>query len=354
MRILHIITGLRKIAGTSVFVCRLADEQVKTGNEVSILIKETWRKDCHELDKRVIVRVLGSNHCNLCAYDVAHIHGLWDPWLHRVVVLLRKSGVPFVWSPHGMLTAWAFNFKWWKKLPAWWLWQKCDVARASLIHVTADQEIEDVRRVHLHNRVAVVPLGVDSSLYLEKDKTISSRRILFVGRVHPIKGLPVLLKAFADVDAAGWRIRIVGPDQDGHLAELQNLAKELGIAERIDFVGPRFDVDLRKEFQYADLFVLPSHSENFGSVVLEALSAGTPVIASRGTPWKELETYGCGIWAEAGEAGLSRALRLMISKTDDERREMGGKGRELVCLKYDWSVVGKAMMCEYEEVVCGA
>lgn len=170
------------------------------------------------------------------------------------------------------------------------------------------------------------------------------RKLSFVGRVHPIKNLPEIELAFARVRMEGWVLRIVGPDQDGHTAELRALAEKLGISGSVEFVGPKYGEELRREYAEADCFVLPSHSENFGSVVIEALAAGTPVVTTKGTPWKELEEYGCGKWVDVNVDAIEQALREMMTASDDERRKMGERGRRLVQEKYTWPVVASSML----------
>lgn len=175
------------------------------------------------------------------------------------------------------------------------------------------------------------------------------KNILFTGRVAKIKCLDNLVKAMASCKE-GWKLRIVGPDQEGHTAELKVLTKNLGIEDQVEFVGPKFDEELTKEYAQADCFVLPSHSENFGSVVLEALAVGTPVIASTGTPWKILEDSGCGLWVDNDPVTLSQALEKMMTKSSEERAEMGARGRKLVEEKYTWSAVAKTLEQAYKSL----
>lgn len=176
-------------------------------------------------------------------------------------------------------------------------------------------------------------------------------RFLYAGRVAKIKCLDHLIQGGAILQKKDWRLRIVGPDQEGHTAELKLLARQLGVIDQIDFVGPKYGEELTKEYVAADCFILPSHSENFGSVVLEALSVGTPVIASKGTPWKILEDEKCGFWVENDPVSLSSVLLKMMGLTDGERTQMGARGMRLVEERYTWSAVCDKMMRGYEEVL---
>ena len=168
MRILHVITGLQKAAGTSVFCGEVCNGLVTAGHEVTIAVVHPYAADCFPLDPRVklisICSLLEDSTRSTCStrlnFDLIHIHALWSPILHKVSNWAHKNNIPVVWSPHGMLTPWAMKYKWWKKFPAWWLYQKRDLARSALLHATAQSEVNDIRRVGLKNRVVIAPLGV--------------------------------------------------------------------------------------------------------------------------------------------------------------------------------------------------
>ena len=179
------------------------------------------------------------------------------------------------------------------------------------------------------------------------------KNIKYIGRIAPIKNLDSLSRAFARIAPEDWRLVIVGPDQENHAAELKALAQELGVSESIQFTGPKYGEDLQKAYADADIFVLPSYSENFGSVVIEALAHSVPVITTKGTPWQELEERKCGWWIDIGVEPLAAALKAAMSLSDAERREMGARGRKLVEARYTWDAVGRAMVKGYEEVQHG-
>lgn len=161
MKILHVITGLGKAAGTSVFCAEVCNGLVTKGHDVTIAVANPDSSDRYPLKPQINLVGIDSlfNSAPLC--DIIHIHALWAPILHQVSNWAHKNNTPVVWSPHGMLTPWAFRYKWWKKLPAWWVYQKKDLQRAALIHVTAESEIKDVRRVGLTNKTIIAPLGVN-------------------------------------------------------------------------------------------------------------------------------------------------------------------------------------------------
>lgn len=340
MKIIHIVTGLQRASGVTVFVENLADEQRKAGHDVRIATA---------LDEAAVAF--------LSASDIVHIHGLWSPMLHRAASLARKRGIPYVISPHGMLQRWALRNKWWKKALALSLYQWRDLRHAAALHATAQSEVEDIQRLRLPNRVIVAPLGVDLPSSPGERPQAPFRTMLFVSRIQRKKGLPTLFRALARLHQAAdsriceWRLRIVGPDQEGHTAELKALASELGIAGMVDFAGPKYGQELAAEYRGADLFVLPTHSENFGSVVVEALAQGLPVITTKAAPWEELETNRSGWWVEDSEAALADALQKAFAETRESLAAMGERGRELAASRYAWGRVVEAVDDGYAEIL---
>ena len=388
MKILHVITGLQKAAGTSVFCGEVCNGLAASGHDVTIAVIDPTRADRYPIDSRIKLTSIGELLSNLhpqklsnlqtfklLNFDLIHIHALWSPVLHKVSNWAHRNKIPVVWSPHGMLTPWAMNNKKWKKRLGWWLYQRWDLVRADLLHATAESEFEDIRRMGLKNRVVVAPLGVNIDSRVERVERVDGEKVLlFVSRVQRKKGLLNLAKAWyilkletsnSKLQTSNWRVRIVGPDQEGHTQEVKAECARHGILDDWEFVGPKYGDELQREYANADLFVLPTYSENFGSVVIESLAHGVPVITTKGTPWRELEgihtpsliphpsSLKCGWWIDIGVEPLVNALREVISLTDEERKFMGGRGRKLVEEKYTWDAVVKKMLKGYEEVLNG-
>jgi len=295
-------------------------------------------------------RLLGSHRPS-----VIHSHGLWAPAVHWACRAARRRGIPLVAHPRGMLEPWALGHKAWKKRIGMALFQRRDLDAARVLIATSAQEYENIRKLGLRQPVAVIPNGVDlvSPRHAVRRSPRQGERVrnaLFLSRIHPKKGLPNLLQAWARLSPRGWRLRIAGPDEGGHLAEVMALARHLGIAESIDVVG---EVDgERKSDTYgdADLFVLPTFSENFGVVVAEALAHGVPVITTRGAPWGDLETERCGWWIDIGVDPLVEALRAAMALSDDERQAMGARGREYV-RRYDWEAIARDTVAVYSWIL---
>ena len=254
-----------------------------------------------------------------------------------------------------MLAPWAMKHKWWKKCLPWYLYQRGDLRRAKLLHATSEQEKRWIVECGFDQPIVIAPLGTA----LAPVATIAERpfkTLLFVGRIYPVKALDRLIEAFARVPETvrqGWRLRLVGPDQAGHMKSLELIVKRLGLEGCVEFTGPRYGKELNAEYDLCDCLALVSHTENFGATVVDAMAHGKPVITSDKTPWREVVERKCGWWVSNEPDKLSVALGEMMSLSDDERRQMGANGRRLVEEKYTWAAVVKEMVKGYESVVSG-
>ena len=141
---------------------------------------------------------------------------------------------------------------------------------------------------------------------------------------------------------------IAGSDETAHRAEVGAAVVKRGLIQTFEFVGPIDSKQKQALYQNADLFILPSYSENFGLAIAEALANQLPVITTKGTPWRDLIDRGCGWWQEIGVAPLARALREATELDDETRHKMGQRGRELVAMKYAWPEIAKKMKTVYE------
>ena len=331
MKILYVITSMQKAAGTTTFVENVVNGLRHQGHDVQIAMTASGFHQC----------------------DIIHIHGLWSGLLHNAVGFARRNNISIVWSTHGMTAPWSMRHKWWKKLPAWLLYQKKDLKSAAVIHCTTNPEVEWNHALGF-KKCFVVPLGTQlPEIHSTNPANLNNHTLLFVGRIYPVKGLANLIKAWCLCDSQNWKLRIVGPDQAGHKAELENLVLELGLGESVEFVGSKFGDELSEEYDNCDCLVLPSFTENFGATIVDALAHGKPCIASTFTPWNELQDRGCGWWVSNEPDKLANAIRKMIDAGGENRREMGLRGRKLVEEKYTWDAVVKAMVNGYEEVLNG-
>jgi glycosyltransferase involved in cell wall biosynthesis len=281
--------------------------------------------------------------------DVLHSHGLWQ---HPSWVSLdwkKQFKRPHVCSVRGMLEPWAWQHHAWKKRPVWWLKERRNLQSASLLHATSEQEAQSFRDRGLSAPIAVIPNGVDFEEKLEKQflKPVSDRRIaLFLSRLHPKKGLPLLLEAWAKIRPVNWILNIVGSDEGGHRTALERQVALLGLGNFVRFAGPLTGSSKVRAFDEADLFILPTHSENFGIAVAEAMARGLPVITTHGAPWALLESERCGWWVPVSVAGIAAALEDATRRPPEELSAMGERGRVVVEERFRWDrIAGEFINC---------
>jgi glycosyltransferase involved in cell wall biosynthesis len=260
--------------------------------------------------------------------------------------LARK---PLVVGPRGMLNPSALKFSGIKKQVFWRLLQGPVIRRAACLHATSDQEYQEIRNFGLRNPIAVIPHGIELPVASNPIMTGEIGRIvLYLGRIHPIKGLDRLVRSWARVEAthSEWRLRIIGPDERGHAKELRTLARQAGLS-RVSIEPAIFGNDKHNAYVEAELFVLPSLNENFAVTVAEALAMGIPVIATKGAPWDGLERTGCGWWIDHGVEPLVAALSTAMAMPREALKAMGAKGREWMRQDFSWERVARDMLEMY-------
>lgn len=382
MRVLHVISSLSRGGGGP---SRSVQGLVAGLNAAEV---ETWLMTLNHGDEPWVDGVThfanGEPFENVFARikpDIVHLHGLWSLALHRCAVICRRWRIPYVIAPRGMLEPWSLKQKWLKKQIARFLYQDWDLKCAAALHATAESEAEQFRNLGFKNPIIISPNGVNvpstslASLVPRPSSPSSNalHRVLFVSRMHPKKGVMELVEAWNRLVVScqssvvsGWICELVytvsGDLEKEYEAKVKARVKELGLEDQFIFTGSLNDEEKWKAYSRADLFVLPTYSENFGIVVAEALWAGVPVITTKGTPWSELEgdsrlttndqqlTTKCGWWIDVGIEPLTEALRESLVVSRQALSEMGERGRRLVEEKYTWDAVVKSMVKGYEDV----
>jgi len=259
----------------------------------------------------------------------------------------RKSRCKLVVMPRGTLSAWSLRRSRWKKLLAWYLLgQRAALQNADLLIATCDAEYQEIRAFGLRQPVAVVPNGID--IQERVYPKAARRKLLFLSRIHPKKGVDILLKVWKQLHQSfpEWDLMIAGPLNNEYAQNMIRFSEQLG-CERVCFCG-----EVRGEAKSAllgecEILVLPTHSENFGMVVAEALAAGTAVICSHGAPWQGLDNHQCGLWIELGEESLLKSLEKTMRSSRTELTEMGLRGREWMRQDFSWEEIGREYMAAY-------
>lgn len=272
--------------------------------------------------------------------ELIHIHGMWSPLLVVAALVARSKSLPIVISPHGCLMPVALGYKSQKKWLAMKIYQRAILRMASMFVASANQELESIRRLGFRQPVAIIPNGVDVGASLPRDASNEVKTILFLSRVHPKKGLLDLVEAWAIIRQPGWRIVIAGGDEDGYRANVEALIRAKRLESDFKFMG--FVDGATKEacFKGANIFILPTYTENFGIAVAEALANELPVITTTAAPWQDLVDYRCGWWVSPGVKDISNALKAAIECDPKELMRMGQRGRRLVINKYSWNKIG--------------
>jgi len=329
--------------------------------------------------------------------DILSLHGLWQYPSVATRRQLQRHGTRYVVSPRGMLDIWALANSRWKKRIAAWAFENAVLSDAACLHALCAPEADAIRAYGLRQRIEVVPNGVDLPEKLTTEDTESTEgrsRLLFLGRIHPKKGLVGALRAWADIqNSKQWQFVIAGWDQGGHEGELKKLCADLGLriaecgeaedlklnsyklkTERaldiqggvrpengsnrrltlpdvdVVFFGSAFGEEKQALLRSAEAFILPSFSEGLPMSVLEAWAYGLPVVMTPECNLPEGFASGAALEIRNSAGGFER-MRTLIEMTDQERAAMGMRGRRLVEERFTWPKVAAQMRRLYEELL---
>ena len=295
--------------------------------------------------------------------DLYHTNGLWMDCNHATCTVARAKGKPCVITPHGMLYPVALRRSYWKKWLLIQLFFRKDIMEADCLHVTCRQEMEHVRAFGYRGPVAVIANPANLPTFLdeiaeEKPRFLQreprSVKLGFLGRLHPRKKVENLLYALAQLPQSDeTELVIMGKGDEDYERFLREEAQRLGLTN-VSFLG--FVQGRAKYEQLARLSCLfvPSDFENFGMIITEALSVGTPVTASLGTPWEVLNERRCGWWVDRSPKSLAQVMREVADMPVDELLAMGQRGQQLVKENFAAPEVAKQMIQLYQWLAgCG-
>lgn len=289
----------------------------------------------------------------LSACDILHGHGMWQmPSLYPAWAAKRYR-VPYICAPRGCFSAWAMEHGSRLKPVMWRLLLRPAVRDATCFHATSESECADIRRLGFRQPVAVIANGIDiPPLGVQAPST--HRTLLFLGRLHRVKGIVTLLEAWAELQHRfpDWRLRIVGNTSSQHGSkgyddELRRTTQALGL-QRVSFEGPLYGEAKFTAYRDADLYVLPSLSENFAMTVAESLAMGTPAVVSKGAPWSGLADHDAGWWVDIGREPLAAALAHAMGLPRERLEAMGARGRGWMAAEFGWPALADKMIRVYE------
>lgn len=357
MKVIHYIASIDKSGGGTTEYMRLLSKALK--DDTSFSIATGMSKDPINIDG-VSVNFFDSSITRWFSLlkefrvflqnekpDIVHINGIWSPQNWGFQKAAQQLGIKVIISPHGMLEPWILARNPYKKKIALFLYQKKAIQQSVCLHATAQMEAENIQALGFENPICTIPNGI----YLNDIKGIKehygTKKMVFLSRIHPKKGIEILLEAWRNSDTKGWTLEIAGNGDAAYIATLNESCQDL---QNVHFVGAIYQEAKWNFLRSADVMVLPTHSENFGIVVAEALAVGVPVITTTGTPWKDLEKHNCGWWIHLSVLNLESTLLKVFNTPIDTLEEMGNKGKNLVKEKYDIKAIGKQMVELYNTI----
>lgn len=369
MRAIHTVASITyEAGGLSYSVVRLCESLIKQGHDITLSVLNDPPRLSYPHFVRAFPMGIGPRKLGRSpamarwlaregasrTVDILHSHSMWMMPNVYPGIMARRYRIPLIVSPRGTLSSWAMASGSFVKRFFWPLVQRPAISAAACFHATAESEYEDIRCLGFRQPVAIIPNGIDMPEPIPKREQ-PLRTLLFLSRIHPIKGLDLLLPAWQAVQDhfPAWRLVIAGPnDSDGYLEKMQALAAQLEL-KRLEFIGEVKGAQKWETYSQADLFVLPTYSENFGNVVAEALASGIPAIVSKGAPWAGLIEKRAGWWIDIGVAPLVSCLMQALALSSDQLSEMGQRGRRWMQEEFSWDSLGLKMAHTYEWIMHG-
>ena len=290
---------------------------------------------------------------------IVHQHGLW---LYQSLAA-RRHGKPVLISLHGMMTPWAMQHSQLRKKVALALHERGNVARAACLHALTPGEARDIRALGFANPIGIIPNGIDCRQGVAADAAASAskpvRELLFLGRLHPVKGIDSLLRGWAafqrggSAAKTGWRLNIAGWGEENYRHELQRLVSELEITSSVAFSGPKHGADLWATYAGADAFILTSRSEAMPMTILEAWASVLPVIMTAECGLPDGLARGAARLTSREPEAIGAAIAAIAEMPDTARRAMGLAGRALVEQNYSWNRAANSFAQVYHWLASG-
>jgi len=290
--------------------------------------------------------------------DILSVHGLWKYCSVASHRWHRQTGRPYIVHPHGMLEPWAVRNAMWKKRAAALLYENQHLRAAACLRALSEAEAKSIRSYGLGNPICVIPNGVDLPDLNESNaetRAVNQKTLLYLGRLHPKKNIANLIRAWNETFNSHrgsddrWVLEIAGWDQGGYESELKRIAAGASVV----FGGPKFGADKSKCYRDCDAFILPSLSEGLPMAVLEAWSYAKPVLMTPDCNLPEGFEANAALRIGTTPEEIAAGLRVLREMSDDDRSQMGNRGRALVATRFSWPKIAKQMRAVYEWVLSG-
>ena len=366
MRILLTVPDLDVASGgPSMVVAGVAAALARQGHSVALAYRESPIQERVALPeglfcmpvaphRNVLMRLRSYYSTVSCAFrewrpDIVHDHGLWLPENAAAMLAARHAYCTLVSQPCGMLQEWPMSQRPLKKMLAWHGYQRRLMAHASAVIVTSHREqTETDTRLRRKGLTYRIPHGVD--LPTLPSSRARQRQAVFMGRLHPVKQVDMLLRAWALLKPAGWRFMIAGCGDPTYEQHLHDLAQQLSVTDSVQFVGLVQGSDKANLLASSQLFLQPSLQENFGLAVAEAMAHGLPVLTTQAMPWEEVVAARCGWSVPAHLHAIQAALAEALALPSEELLAMGTRARELAA-SYSWKKSTQQLIDIYHHVL---
>lgn len=384
MKIAHVIESMNPLqGGPPMSVARLAAAQAGLGHDVAILCPSSTIdgglhvsfKSIPHIDSVEIIPCpltaglrgnlgfVDESHLKsvLERFDMIHLQGLWQPILSSSARIALMQGKPYAVAPRGMLAPWSLRQKRWRKFIALGIYWKTILRNATMLHVLNSDEALQIADLQINTPIETLPNGIfpeeigqlpPQSEFYQRHKELKGRPfILFLGRLHHVKGLDVLLAAYELVAAKRIDLDLVIAGPDGGMREtLERDIQRRGLTDRVFIVGSLYGIDKFSALVDAQCLCQPSRQEGFSMAITEALACGLPAVISRHCHFPEVGEVGAGEVVDLDENEIAAALLSLLG--DDKRRRSAGKaGRELVLSRFTWPRIADASIIAYERAL---
>jgi glycosyltransferase involved in cell wall biosynthesis len=369
INIIHTITTLSNSAGgPSFFLSELVNELNKNNNLICSNDVISYNTNDNIITfnrnptyiKSIIPKIYYNknmfSNCLIKQNTIIHHHGLWQyPMISSYKYSIRNK-IPFIISPHGMLEPWSLKQNKLIKKFARYIYQDNILKNSIYIHATSIMEARNIKKLGFNN-INIIPNGMNTDIYFYKKPNnylFSKKKLLFLSRIHQKKGIEILIKAFALLDINlknEYTISIVGQGDRNYINSLINLIKYYSLENCIKIFDPIYDLKNKVSLiQDSYITILPSFSENFGNIIAESISCGTPVITTNTTPWEILNDTNSGWCIDLGVESLYNCLNSVLRLDNTILKTISYNARNLALSTFDIKITSRLHLKMYQSI----